>query len=838
MKFNAKSTIVLTIAAVLFLAGGLARAVRPGEWNFHSEADFAKCQRESTVVNSHGDVTLARKIEIVLASADAPAVVSAVAVDGDTIYAASGTTGWIYKITPAKAKKQADEKARFEVKKFAEIPSAVVTCLVRKGRTLLAGGGGEGSGIYSISPAGKVEKVFAQDVAEYVWAIAWGKEGVLYAATGPEGIVYAVDKSGKGEVLYHIDKKLAKNILCLALGNDGKVLAGTDTSGLVIEIDPARKVGRVILDAAEREISAIVPDGAGGVFVATSDIAKAGKASKPTGGKNGKAASRPTTKPTTMPAPKQAKKTAAAKTPTSQPSDKKKKAKVKSAKPVDKSKSQRLNRDKLPAKQSAKKLNDTPPRSAKQTGEDKTTAGENADNGNSNGAPANDNAKPKVKMPANALAAMRAAMKSALKAKRPKPSTAHKPKGKGNAVYHIDTRGMVRTLFRKPVTILAMVAQGDRLILATGNEGKIYYVTADGDLNGELVDTDAEQVTALVETPAGELVFATSNTGSVGKIAGKFAAKGTLISKPSDAKQIAQWGTIKLRGVVPESTGMTVATRSGNVAKADDATWSSWSKDMPLARGYLPIGSPAGRFLQYRVTFTSNGGVTPSLGSVDVIYQVGNLAPAVLGVEVKPSSKGAKPTQKSLNQAYRLVAIQALDPNSDKLKYTVDFRLLRSARWVQITDSLTKSRYVWDTRTVADGLYEMRVTASDSPSNIPAAARQASRVSEPVTVDNTPPTISGLTATVAGDKVVVTGQADDAMSRIVLMQYAVDSVDKWQAILPSDGICDSPSEAFRFEASADDTGEKLKPGPHNITVRATDKFGNTGYGSLNVTVGK
>ena len=48
-------------------------------------------------------------------------------------------------------------------------------------------------------------------------------------------------------------------------------------------------------------------------------------------------------------------------------------------------------------------------------------------------------------------------------------------------------------------------------------------------LTGELVDTDAKQVTAIVENPQGELIFATSNPGSVGRMGNTFADRGTLI---------------------------------------------------------------------------------------------------------------------------------------------------------------------------------------------------------------------------------------------------------------------------------------------------------------------
>ena len=140
--------------------------------------------------------------------------------------------------------------------------------------------------------------------------------------------------------------------------------------------------------------------------------------------------------------------------------------------------------------------------------------------------------------------------------------------------------------------------------------------------------------------------------------------------------------------------------------------------------------------------------------------------------------------------------------------------------------------YVWDTRTVGDGTYELRVTASDSPSNPPASALTGQRVSAPIIVDNTPPVVSELAASIDGRKVSATGSTIDAGSRIASINYSVDSQNEWVAVLPVDGICDSPTEAFAFKT------DNLKVGAHRIAVKVEDVFGNAGYGVVTVTIAK
>jgi hypothetical protein len=344
------------------------------------------------------------------------------------------------------------------------------------------------------------------------------------------------------------------------------------------------------------------------------------------------------------------------------------------------------------------------------------------------------------------------------------------------------------------------------------------------------VDTEAAQVACLAAEADGSVVFGTADAGSVGRIAAGFGEDGTLTSKPLDAGQIAAWGTVRLRGLAPEQTTLTIATRSGNLAEPTDATWSTWSKNMPLTDDFMPIGSPAGRFLQYRVTMSSDGRRSPSLGSVRLIYQVGNLPPVVSSLKVTPNNQGSTPQQTAPTKLYRHVEIKAADPNKDKLSFRIAYRLIGRGAWVEITEDLTEPTFVWDTRTVADGRYELHITASDEPSNVAPQAMTGSRITEPVTVDNTAPAIRNGAARRDGRNATVQGRATDALSRIVTLAYSVDSADEWHVVLPTDGICDSTDEPFSFDV------EDLDVGAHQITVRAVDVYGNIGYASVEVTV--
>jgi hypothetical protein len=799
---NRYLNLIVAIALLSLLACGVL-AVTPTTRLHTTEAHFAKGKFESTVVNERGDISLARKSEILFASQDAPPVISAMIVRGGTIYAGAGNEPVIYAV----------EGKKF--KKFATLPGTMITSLVVRGKDLLAGVGGTDAGIYRVDSKGKVAKLWSDKEVKYVWAIHPIRDNKLYAATGPAGRIYLVDSKGKGQVIYETGK-LAKNILSIAMSGH-TLYAGTDTQGLVVAIDTRNKSSRVMLDAAEAEISAIIPAPGGGLFVATADVAKAsadGKTPPSNGAKNGKPAS-----PATKPAEK-------AKTPAPKPAPKKKPAEPKKpeAKPK-KAPEKPAGKVKTPEKpKPAPKAKGSKPKAAAPKAAPTTRpTGSSAKKPTATGG-----AKAPTKKLVLSMAARAALARSrSSSVKTASPTTSRK----GNAVYHIQANGLVRTIFRRPVTILAMRLMDKRLILATGNGGAVYSVRTDGAQTQQLIDTEAKQITAIAFSGK-DIVFATANKGSVGTISNDLAPKGSYTSEALDAKQIVQWGTMRLAATSANGAKATVATRSGNLAKPDEKTWSSWSKEQTVNGGFIPIMCPSARFLQYRLSFTpgqENAG--PVVSSVAMIHQMGNLAPVVPSVVFKTSSRKEQPTPIG-PQKYRMIAIKAADPNGDKMIYALDYRRVGGETWVKITDKQVKPIYIWDTLSVGDGQYELRVTAKDSPSNPTTAALSGSRITERIVVDNTQPVLKNLTAKANGAAVTVRGTATDASSRIVAIAYTADSSDDWKTTLPSDGICDSGDERIAIQI------KDMKPGEHRIAVKVTDRYGNICYGYTSVTVVK
>jgi len=150
--------------------------------------------------------------------------------------------------------------------------------------------------------------------------------------------------------------------------------------------------------------------------------------------------------------------------------------------------------------------------------------------------------------------------------------------------------------------------------------------------------------------------------------------------------------------------------------------------------------------------------------------------------------------------------------------------------WTPIAKDVSDTVYEWDTKSLADGKYVIKVIASDSPDNDQASALQTARTSAPFTIDHTPPTLGDLTPKVEGNVITLTGEASDALSSISDVRYQIDGQGDWQPAAASDKIFDSPHEGFTIVT------RPLATGGHRITVRATDAKGNSCYKAATVTV--
>jgi hypothetical protein len=301
-----------------------------------------------------------------------------------------------------------------------------------------------------------------------------------------------------------------------------------------------------------------------------------------------------------------------------------------------------------------------------------------------------------------------------------------------------------------------------------------------------------------------------------------------------DANEFATWGKIHLTDVL-HGGSVSIETRSGNV-NHPESNWTPWSKvDVSELGGQ--IHSQSARYLQYRLTLAKAPatGESPELSAVDIAFLPKNAAPKVQQIEIAPFNYRQAPSNQSLdrsiqpsgsptsitlpavgqkrsssggvevaagaatlqyNKGFATIRWNASDPNGDQLSFKVELRAENDPTWRTLKDKLLDRYFAFDTASFPDGKYIARITASDAPSNTPAAVLTSSLESESFTIDNTPPVI---TVNSNGAK-SVKFTAKDALSWIDKAEYSLDG-GEWLALLPDNLVTDSQSLDYTISAN-------------------------------------
>ncbi|NJN98415.1 MAG: hypothetical protein HC875_32150, partial [Anaerolineales bacterium] len=93
----------------------------------------------------------------------------------------------------------------------------------------------------------------------------------------------------------------------------------------------------------------------------------------------------------------------------------------------------------------------------------------------------------------------------------------------------------------------------------------------------------------------------------------QYPASGTFTGCPIDAGQSVPWSTFYWNGITPTGTGVSVETRTS----LDGTNWSAWSA--ASSAGNFAITSPAGRYLQYRLSLSTTDAMrSPQINDITV----------------------------------------------------------------------------------------------------------------------------------------------------------------------------------------------------------------------------
>lgn len=402
-----------------------------------------------------------------------------------------------------------------------------------------------------------------------------------------------------------------------------------------------------------------------------------------------------------------------------------------------------------------------------------------------------------------------------------------------------------------------MVIEPDgALLVATGGKGKLYRLSGDPVRAVLVTRVPAQQATQVIRT-ADRTLIATSNPGRLMAISSARATRGTFESDVKDARLVSTWGVVAWKAVAPPGAKVDIFTRSGNTRTPDEA-WSEWAGPYANAEG-SPITSPKARYLQWRAVLTGTTD-SPILTSLTSAYLPRNVRPQVTSITVHPpgvvfqkpfssgeteiagldedaadrrnagaatvSAGGPALGRRIYQKGLQTFVWKADDDNGDDLVYDVSYRREGETAWRPLKRELRDTLLVWDTTSVPNGTYVLKVAASDTRANAAESALVGELESSGFDVDNVAPTVQPGAVRRDGTRFVVPADVRDTDSAIVRVEFSVDA-QRWQPAFPRDGILDARQELFEIRLDAETAGRTL-------VIRATDALGNVGTGQVQI----
>ncbi len=753
----------------------LLHAEHTRRWLQSTYEEFLKGTAHGVAVRSDGRLELAPKFTL-LADADASYLWSLRLDSKGTLYAAGGSPAKVFRF---------DNGGKPTT--VFESTDLVAQSIAFDSRGNLYVGTSPDGKVYRVSSSGE-KSVFFEPKTKYIWEIAFGADGILYVATGDKGQVFAVSPEGKGELFYASDEA---HIRVLAFDANKNLLAGTEPSGRVLRIarpdakssrkekDSSASVGEgfVLYETAKREVTslAVAPDGA--IYVAAI-------------GEKQRTISTPSTTIVTSP-------------------------------------------------QGTTTFTSSP--------------------GGTTGAVSG----PIQQSPFVAF-----------------------PPALSSSIYRLSPDGAPDEIWTSRDDVVYSLGLGSdgRVLAGTGNNGALLAIDGHG-VFAQLAKAGSAQITGIVRNAGGKVFLCTANPGKVFSVGPEYEPEGSFESRSFDAQLFSQWGRLDWWGPPPadaadsaksaKSSGeprLEFFVRSGNT-EDPGKEWSRWFG--PYSKPGSAVEAPSARFFQWKAVI-HDGRPGDGIHWVNLAYLPRNVAPVIDAIVVQepgvraqgatiisssqspsvalkmppaPNTPGVfiaqtttqakfeQPPQGVRERGYQSVLWSAHDDNDDDLQYSVYYRGENEQEWKLLKDKLDQKFYSWDTTTLPDGAYHLKIVASDAASNPPSTALKAERESERFEVDNTAPVIEGLKANgrplqagaARADVLVIQFAARDVTSSIERAQYSVDGGD-WTLLAPVGNVSDAPDEKYEFMLS------KLAPGEHTIAVRAYDRFENVGSAKITTTV--
>ncbi len=723
---------VKILAAQIFLLAtvSLLCASTPKIVTYRTQKDFEKGKPRGVSINSRGEVMLAPASSLLI-NQEIPCIWSGAAdALGNLYVAGGGNTGVIFKIDANGRSERFFDSEKFQMYALA----------VNKQNQLFAATSPQGK-VYAFPKTGTVQLSDAgffdtEDI--YIWDLAFDGQNNLYVATGEKGKIYKVDSAGRGALFYESEDTHIRKIRFDLAGN---LIVGTSNKGIVLKLDSQGRAF-VLYDSPMVEITDIVLDRSGNIYASAA------------GEERLQAPAPPGQAPPVGPA--------------NEPEE-------------------MVSEDDELDTQVQVIAGAVPPALSKPGSE-----------------------LYRIDKDGVVKTLWRTRSERIFAMALDKSDNIVVGVGDSGRLYSIDPAGehaLLLALDETQITTLGKDSQG-QIFLGASNAGKVYRLSDDFNLKGEYL---SDVIDAGVVSQWGAISW---DAGFTGGAVALYSRSGNT-EQPD--KTWSPWST-----KYAAASGEAIASAPARFIQFKAELTTTDSRRTPVLRAvsfsYLQKNLPPEVI---EISILPPGEYYPDAAGNSASES--HLSNSTAG----QSSQSQYTGRKSFQKGYRSVSWKSRDDNGDNLSFDLFYSSAANPNWQTLVKDFRGSVYSWDSELMPDGEYQIKIVAKDGLSNPPALALNSEKISQPFRVDNSGPRVSEVKVVKVANGAKVTFAVEDELSLVSKVEYGLN-VDEWKLVYPVDGICDSKLEGFEIVIDASQKGR------HSLVIKAQDEWGNLGFGKTNI----
>src|SRR6202167_947437 len=272
-----KLTAVSALALSIFALSTVALAEGTRTWDQSKFEDLTKGTAKGVALRSEGGLELAPAFKA-LATTPSTYIWSIASDSAGNIYAAAGSPARVYRITSDGQIATIFEPQELQVQSLVVSKNGIVyAATAPDGKVYRLEPPKAAPGAKSGATTSWSATPYFDPGSKYIWDIVIDKSGALYVATGDHGEIFKVSANGQHSLFFKSDEV---HIRVLALDPKGNLIAGSDGSGLVYRIAPNEEAFS-LYSAPKKEITALAIDGAGNIYAAAAGEKHGGSAPQP-----------------------------------------------------------------------------------------------------------------------------------------------------------------------------------------------------------------------------------------------------------------------------------------------------------------------------------------------------------------------------------------------------------------------------------------------------------------------------------------------------------------------------------------------------------------------------